>query len=139
MVSLPARPASARLVYRDGKTLMDCSINGSIIAISYEARAKGVTRFFKGKEAIAACPEIVIVQVVRPDPPMPSLPSVLQVPTNHGKSDMGIYRSLGAQTLKLVHEVCGAGTATEKVPLTVPHFSPQELVRDRPEMGGFCG
>jgi len=98
VISHPPEPVSARVVHRDGKILMPSGSNGSIIAISYEARIKGVTRFFKAQEAIAACPEIAIVQV----------------PTAHGKSDIGMYRQFGAKTLKLVHEVCGEGTVTEK-------------------------
>lgn len=109
--SYPAEPAAARVVVRNGKILLKSGINGSIIAVSYEARARGVTRFFRGKEALAQCPEIVLVQV----------------PTAHGKSDMGVYRTMGARTLKLVREVCGAGALVEKasvdemyVDLTVP-------------------
>ena len=52
---------------------------------------RGVTRFFRGREALAACPELVLVQV----------------PTAHGKSDMGIYREYGARVLKIVASVCG--------------------------------
>ena len=98
VLSYPAEPAAARVVVRDGKILLKSGINGSIIAVSYEARARGVTRFFRGREALAQCPEIVLVQV----------------PTAHGKSDMGVYRAYGARTLKLVRETCGAGALVEK-------------------------
>ena len=37
--------------------------NGSLIAVSYEARAAGVTRQMRGKEAREKCPELVLVQV----------------------------------------------------------------------------
>eukprot|EP00966_Prymnesium_polylepis_P269821 6233108-Prymnesium_polylepis.1 len=116
---------------------MPSAANGSIIAVSYEARARGVTRFFRAREAFAKCPEIVIVQV----------------PTAHGKSDMceaerdaqtprfrmrgrvractrgsaylrfpngasshrrGVYRDFGSRTIKLIGEVCGAGCLVEK-------------------------
>ena len=63
VVSLPAEPAAARVVFKSGRLVMPSAANGSIIAVSYEARARGVTRFFRGREAIAACPEIVLVQV----------------------------------------------------------------------------
>jgi len=97
--SIPAEPAAARIVYsHDGKLRMNTASNGSIIAISYEAREKGVTRFFKAKEAMEACPGLVIIQV----------------PTAHGKSDMGIYRTYGAKTLQIVTEICGPGTLVEK-------------------------
>jgi len=109
--SLPAEPAAARVAVKDGKTLMPSAVNGSIIAVSYEARARGVTRFFRGKEAVAKCPEIVLVQV----------------PTAHGKSDMGIYRQYGAKVLKIISETCGEGAMTEKasvdevyIDITVP-------------------
>ena len=63
VVSLPAEPSTARVVFKSGRLIMPSAANGSIIAVSYEARARGVTRFFRGREAIAACPEIVLVQV----------------------------------------------------------------------------
>ena len=91
VISRPPQPAAARVVARDGKILLPSGANGSIIAVSYEARARGVTRFFRGREALAACPELVLVQV----------------PTAHGKSDMGIYREYGARVLKIVASVCG--------------------------------
>ncbi|CAJ1392624.1 unnamed protein product [Effrenium voratum] len=50
---------------------------GGIIAVSYEARAKGVTRQMSGAEARKACPEIILVQV----------------PTAFGKADLRIYKA----------------------------------------------
>ena len=96
--SYPAEPSAARVAVKEGKTLMPSAVNGSIIAVSYEARERGVTRFFRGREAVAKCPEIVLVQV----------------PTAHGKSDMGIYRQYGAKVLKIISETCGDGVITEK-------------------------
>ena len=55
--------------------------NGSIIAVSYEARAKGVTRQMRGNEAKRKCPDLVLVQV----------------PTAFGKADLQIYKSAGDQ------------------------------------------
>lgn len=95
---LPAEPASARVVARDGKILIPTAINGSIIAVSYEARARGVTRFFRGREALKQCAELILVRV----------------PTAHGKSDMGVYRAYGAEVLKLVAKTCGSGALVEK-------------------------
>ena len=92
VVSLAAEPASARVVAKGGKVLMPSGANGSIIAVSYEARKRGVTRFFRGREALAQCPEMVLVQV----------------PTAHGKSDMTVYRTFGARTLKIIRETCSA-------------------------------
>ncbi|KAL1527241.1 hypothetical protein AB1Y20_015917 [Prymnesium parvum] len=98
VISLAAEPVSARVAIKDGKVRMPSAANGSIIAVSYEARARGVTRFFRAREALATCPEIVIIQV----------------PTAHGKSDMGVYRDFGARTLRLIGEVCGEGCLVEK-------------------------
>jgi DNA polymerase eta len=55
--------------------------NGSLIAVSYEARAQGVKRNMRGAEAKTVCPDLVLVQV----------------PTDHGKADLNIYRDAGAQ------------------------------------------
>lgn len=44
----------------------------SIIAVNYEARDRGVTRFMRGDEAKEKCPEIVLVSV----------------PTVRGKADL---------------------------------------------------
>ena len=93
VVSHPAEPAGARVAVKEGRVLMPTAVNGSIIAVSYEAREQGVTRFFRGREALAKCPTIVIVQV----------------PTAHGKSDMGVYRRYGAMVLKIIREIVGDG------------------------------
>lgn len=98
VVSHPAEPPAARIAVQGGKVLMPSAANGGIIAVSYEARAKGVTRHMRGREAAAACPDLVI----------------MQVPTAHGKSDMSLYRDYGKRILNIVAEVCGPGTLTEK-------------------------
>lgn len=54
VVSHPPEPASERIAIRDGKIRMPSAANGSIIAVSYEARARGVTRFFRAREV---CPQ----------------------------------------------------------------------------------
>eukprot|EP00403_Amphidinium_massartii_P012441 CAMPEP_0178413966 /NCGR_PEP_ID=MMETSP0689_2-20121128/22796_1 /TAXON_ID=160604 /ORGANISM="Amphidinium massartii, Strain CS-259" /LENGTH=682 /DNA_ID=CAMNT_0020035247 /DNA_START=73 /DNA_END=2118 /DNA_ORIENTATION=+ len=96
--SFPAEPASARVVVRRGQVLIPSSANGGIIAVSYEARAQGVTRYMRGREACATCPELTVVQV----------------PTAHGKSDMGLYRTFGAKVRHIVGDVCGKGSPIEK-------------------------
>ena len=53
---------------------------GSLIAVSYEARAEGVKRIMRGAEAKTTCPGLVLVQV----------------PTSHGKADLTIYRDASA-------------------------------------------
>lgn len=55
--------------------------NGSLIAVSYEARAHGVKRNMRGAQARELCPALQLVQV----------------PTAFGKSDMQIYRDAGAE------------------------------------------
>ena len=109
VASIPPEPASARVVARGGKVLIPSAVNGSIIAVSYEARAKGVTRFFRGREALSVCPELVLVVV----------------PTAHGKSDMGLYRGYGAQTLKIISEVCG-----QHGPISIEKASVDEMYVD---------
>ena len=60
--------------------------------------------------------------IPRPSRPAPLLQarapcavrSGAQVPTAHGKSDMGVYRAFGARTLKIIGEVCGSGMKIEK-------------------------
>lgn len=62
--------------------------SGSLIAVSYEARAHGVKRVMRGNEAKKVCPDLVLVQV----------------PTNHGKADLTIYRDASA---RIVDTFCG--------------------------------
>ena len=53
--------------------------DGTIIAVNYPARARGVKRNMRGREAHKACPECVLVRV----------------PTKHGKADLTIYKQAG--------------------------------------------
>jgi len=59
---------------------------GSLIAVSYEARAKGVKRIMRGAEARDVCPELILVQV----------------PTAHGKADLTIYREASARIVSVL-------------------------------------
>ncbi|KAG2498947.1 hypothetical protein HYH03_003137 [Edaphochlamys debaryana] len=63
----------------DNRILNDS--NGSIIAVSYEARKFGVKRNMMGQQARKLCPTLQLVQV----------------PTAHGKADLTIYRQAGQQ------------------------------------------
>ena len=63
--------------------------NGSLIAVSYEARASGVKRNMRGNDAKAVCPDLLLVQV----------------PTNHGKADLTIYREAGAKVVQVLSKV----------------------------------
>ena len=51
--------------------------NGSIIAVSYEARSFGVKRGMRGNDARKLCSDLIVIQV----------------PVNHGKADLSIYRN----------------------------------------------
>ena len=67
--------------------------NGSLIAVSYEARAAGVKRNQRGKEARAACPGLNIVQV----------------PVKHGKADLTMYRTASKRVMeRLRNSILGA-------------------------------
>lgn len=76
----PTMPAEAnRRVPAEGAS-------GGIIAVSYEARQRGVTRQMNCNEARKQCPEIVLVQV----------------PTAFGKADLAIYKNAGDEVVKLL-------------------------------------
>ena len=69
--------------------------DGSLIAVSYEARAAGVKRQMRGQEARKACPELALVQV----------------PCAHQKSDISLYREAGAEVVTVLSRFA---TATER-------------------------
>eukprot|EP01031_Cornospumella_fuschlensis_P027890 gene27890-33680_t len=60
--------------------------SGSIIAVSYEARAQGVKRIMRGQDAKKVCPDMILVQV----------------PTSNGKADLTIYRQASAKIMKVL-------------------------------------
>ena len=60
--------------------------NQSLIAVSYEARARGVKRIMLGDQARAVCPEIILVQVC----------------VAHKKADLAIYREAGAKVINIL-------------------------------------
>lgn len=59
---------------------------GGIIAVSYEARDKGVTRNMRGDDAKQKCPNIQLVRV----------------PLVRGKADLTKYREAGAEVIKVL-------------------------------------
>ena len=59
--------------------------NGSLIAVSYEARAAGVKRNMRAAEARKLCPQIQVVQV----------------PVDHNKADLSSYREAGAKVVQV--------------------------------------
>ena len=95
MLSACPRPSlltpAAGLRQGAGEDRTDNESNGSIIAVSYEARAAGVKRIMRGREARRTCPQIQLVQV----------------PTAHGKADLGVYRAAGAEVVSIL---CTGGT-----------------------------
>lgn len=59
---------------------------GGIIAVSYEARSRGVTRSMNCQDARRKCPEVVFVQV----------------PTAFGKADLRIYKDAGDSVVRVL-------------------------------------
>ena len=72
--------------------------NGSLIAVSYEARAAGVRRNDRGLEAARKCPDLRIVQV----------------PVRHGKTDLTMYRDASRRIMTaMASSVRGCGVSPE--------------------------
>lgn len=63
--------------------------NGSIIALDYIAKGKGIRRNMRGDEARRLCPDLQLVQV----------------PVQHGKADLTLYRREGAKVLNIFTKV----------------------------------
>jgi nucleotidyltransferase/DNA polymerase involved in DNA repair len=100
----------ARILY-DGNRAQakkNRDVNGSLIAVSYEARARHVKRNDRGLEAVRKCPEMVIIQV----------------PVDNGKANLSIYRDaserlmvaladfMKASAMDVAHELSSAATST---------------------------
>lgn len=81
-------PASSMVEQKKKKEKKTGKNNGSLIAVSYEARAANVRRGDRGLDASKKCPELVIVQV----------------PVKHGKADLTIYRSASRRVVKKLVE-----------------------------------
>jgi nucleotidyltransferase/DNA polymerase involved in DNA repair len=62
--------------------------NGSLIAVSYEARAQNVKRNDRGRDAVKKCPGLY----------------VMQVPVKHGKADLTIYRRASQRVMTQLTE-----------------------------------
>lgn len=60
--------------------------NAGIIAVNYAARALGVTRHMREKEAKAVCPSLICVKV----------------PSKNGKGDLAKYRDAGYRVAKVL-------------------------------------
>ncbi|KAG8466934.1 hypothetical protein KFE25_008313 [Diacronema lutheri] len=85
MAVLQYNPRDPRTVRAEEERIFNES-DGSIIAVSYEARAKGVTRIMRGKEARRQCPELVCVQV----------------PVAYSKADLAIYKEAGRTVIDVL-------------------------------------
>ena len=62
--------------------------NGSLIAVSYEARALGVKRNQRGHQACQLCPTL----------------NIIQVPVKHGKADLTMYRSASKRIMEALRK-----------------------------------
>ena len=80
---LVVRPADGYAVVRG---VRGGDVNGSMIAVSYEARAANVKRGDRGIEAVAKCPGLYIVQV----------------PVKRGKADLTMYRNASSRIMDVL-------------------------------------
>lgn len=85
---------------------------GGIIAVNYEARAKGVTRNMRGDEAKVKCPEIVLV----------SVPEVRQ------KADLTKYRDAGKEVIQVLLQF---GAVVERASIDEAYLDISALVEDK--------
>src|SRR6056297_924191 len=79
----PSGDLSTQTIHHDRRVSQS---NQSLIAVSYEARARGVKRIMLGDQARAVCPDITLVQVC----------------VAHKKADLTIYREAGAKVIKIL-------------------------------------
>ncbi|XP_071963079.1 DNA polymerase eta-like [Antedon mediterranea] len=87
---------------------------GGIIAVSYEARAAGVTRQMRGDEAKKKCPEIQLVPV----------------PQNRGKANLDKYRDAGAEIIKVL---CKFSDCVERASIDEAYIDLTDVVQKRLE------
>jgi nucleotidyltransferase/DNA polymerase involved in DNA repair len=87
--------------------------DGSLIAVSYEARAAGVKRQMRGKEARRACPDLALVQV----------------PVANKKSDINVYREAGAEVVTVLSRFASAceRSSIDEVYLDISSAAVEEL------------
>ncbi|CAH1261726.1 POLH [Branchiostoma lanceolatum] len=90
---------------------------GGIIAVGYEARAKGVTRQMRGDEAKKKCPEITLVRV----------------PENRGKADLTRYRDAGREVIEVL---CKFSRCVERASIDEAYIDLTEEVVKRIEERG---
>lgn len=94
-----------------------CNI-GSIIAVSYEARAAGVQRIMRGLEAKKTCPELILITV----------------PVSNGKADISIYRDAGQLIVDEILKKLGSSCIIEKASIDEVYIDLTQAVTDRLEI-----
>ncbi|XP_011304754.1 DNA polymerase eta-like [Fopius arisanus] len=90
------------------------SQNNVVLAVSYEARALGVTRFIRSEEAKEKCPTVNIVNS----------------PISHGKSDNTKYRMAGQEVIQVLKQHC---PTIERASIDEAYLDITKLVDDRLE------
>jgi len=85
---------------------------GGIIAVNYEARAKGVTRQMRGDDAREKCPDIVLVHV----------------PENREKADLTKYRRAGREVIEVL---LASGAVVERASIDEAYLDLTKLVEAR--------
>ncbi|XP_063995561.1 DNA polymerase eta-like [Diachasmimorpha longicaudata] len=90
------------------------SQNNVVLAVSYEARALGVTRFIRSEEAKKKCPSINIVNS----------------PISHGKSDNTKYRMAGQEVIQVLKQHC---ETMERASIDEAYLDITKLVESRLE------
>ena len=86
LLETTANDIDRRIIIRNGTIQCQDDANGSLIAVSYEARASGVKRNDRGLEARLKCPTLTIVQV----------------PVKRGKADLSLYRSASDRVFQVL-------------------------------------
>ena len=89
---------------------------GGIIAVNYEARAKGVTRQMRGDDAREKCPDIVLVRV----------------PEVRDKADLTKYRKAGREVIEVLLD---SGAVVERASIDEAYLDLSKLVDKRLEEG----
>lgn len=107
-----------RLVTSQNSHEKQNDVNGSLIAVSYEARAAGVKRNDRGLEAIQQCPSLHIVVV----------------PVKHGKASLTMYRNASKRVMKVLSDAirneCSEYSSTTKDDVLVEVASIDEVYVD---------
>ncbi|KAF8795998.1 DNA polymerase eta-like [Argiope bruennichi] len=87
---------------------------GGIIAVNYEARARGVKRMGRGEDAIKQCPDI----------------HLFRVPEVRGKADLTRYREAGASVIEVL---CKFSDSVERASIDEAYIDLTEVITARME------